>query len=231
MVKTTEQLPPATGGSQGTSAPGPAVSDVPATTRSKPLGLLMIITGVIGWIASGILALEKLEALRDPNHITSCDINPWVSCGDVMKTWQSSLFGFPNMFIGIVAFAVIITTGMALLSGGGLRTVVLDRAADGRDAGNGLRRLAVVPGVVRDRDPLPVLHGGLGHDDSPVHLGHHQKHNLRGHQAAGARHPPHRGNGMDAGRTPVRGGHRQHLLPFPARLHRHVRAVERRQNR
>ncbi|MCO4254468.1 vitamin K epoxide reductase family protein [Pseudarthrobacter sp. HLT1-5] len=105
------------GGSQGTGAPGPAVSDVPATTRSKPLGLLMVITGVIGWIASGILVLEKLEALRDPNHITSCDINPWVSCGDVMKTWQSSLFGFPNMFIGIVAFAVIITTGMALLSG------------------------------------------------------------------------------------------------------------------
>ncbi|WP_374211170.1 vitamin K epoxide reductase family protein [Pseudarthrobacter cellobiosi] len=117
MVKTTEQLPPAMGGSQGTGAPGPAVSDVPATTRSKPLGLLMVITGVIGWIASGILVLEKLEALRDPNHITSCDINPWVSCGDVMKTWQSSLFGFPNMFIGIVAFAVIITTGMALLSG------------------------------------------------------------------------------------------------------------------
>ena len=34
-----------------------------------------------------------------------------------MQTWQSSVFGFPNMFIGIVAFAVIITVGMALLSG------------------------------------------------------------------------------------------------------------------
>lgn len=114
MVRTTEHLPPATDGSQNTDA---AVPDVPATTRNKPLGLLMVITGAIAWIASGILALEKLEALRDPNHVTSCDINPWISCGDVMKTWQSSLFGFPNMFIGIVAFAVIITTGMALLSG------------------------------------------------------------------------------------------------------------------
>jgi uncharacterized membrane protein len=34
-----------------------------------------------------------------------------------MKTAQASLFGFPNMFIGIVAFAIIITTGMGLLSG------------------------------------------------------------------------------------------------------------------
>ena len=34
-----------------------------------------------------------------------------------MQTWQSSIFGFPNMFIGIVAFAIIITTGMALISG------------------------------------------------------------------------------------------------------------------
>lgn len=114
MVRTTEHLSSASDGAQETDA---AVPDAPATTRNKPLGLLMVITGVIGWVASGILALEKLEALRDPNHITSCDINPWISCGEVMKTWQSSLFGFPNMFIGVAAFAVIITTGMALLSG------------------------------------------------------------------------------------------------------------------
>ncbi|MBT2531553.1 vitamin K epoxide reductase family protein [Arthrobacter sp. ISL-48] len=90
---------------------------VPPMTRSRSMGWLMLITGVIGWLASGTLVLEKLEVLKDPNHVTVCDVNPWISCGDVMKTWQSSLFGFPNMFIGIVAFAVIITVGMALLSG------------------------------------------------------------------------------------------------------------------
>ncbi|GAA2551032.1 putative membrane protein [Neomicrococcus aestuarii] len=114
MAPTTEQYSAPTGGLQNADA---AVPDVPSITRNRPFGLLMVITGVVGWIASGVLALEKLEALRDPNHITSCDINPWISCGEVMKTWQSSLFGFPNMFIGIVAFAVIVTTGMALLSG------------------------------------------------------------------------------------------------------------------
>lgn len=90
---------------------------VPAMTRNRPFGWLLVITGVVGWLASGTLVLEKLEVLKDPNHTTVCDVNPWISCGQVMQTWQSSLFGFPNMFIGIVAFAITITVGMALLSG------------------------------------------------------------------------------------------------------------------
>lgn len=85
--------------------------------RDVPFAWLLLLTGVVAWLASGALVLEKLQVLADPNHTTVCDINPWVSCGDVMKTPQSSVFGFPNMFIGIVAFAVIITTAMALFAG------------------------------------------------------------------------------------------------------------------
>ncbi|MEQ4565492.1 MULTISPECIES: vitamin K epoxide reductase family protein [Micrococcaceae] len=90
---------------------------LPKTVRDKPFAWLLLITGVIGWLASGALVLEKLEVLKDPNHVTVCDVNPWISCGKVMETPQSSVFGFPNMFIGIVAFAVIITTAMGLLAG------------------------------------------------------------------------------------------------------------------
>jgi uncharacterized membrane protein len=89
----------------------------PAMTRDRPFGWLLVITGIVGWLASGILVLEKLEVLKDPNHATVCDVNPWISCGQVMQTWQSSVFGFPNMFIGIVAFAITTTVGMALLAG------------------------------------------------------------------------------------------------------------------
>lgn len=112
--------------SPANSTPAPARSaepgsggavPVPAMTRSRPFGWLLVITGVVGWLASGVLVLEKLEVLKDPNHATVCDVNPWISCGQVMQTWQSSVFGFPNMFIGIVAFAVVITIGMALLAG------------------------------------------------------------------------------------------------------------------
>jgi uncharacterized membrane protein len=86
-------------------------------TRTRPYAWLLLVTSVVGWFASGELVLEKLEKLVNPAHTTICDVNPWVSCGEVMSTWQSSLFGFPNMFIGIVAFAVTTTVAMALLSG------------------------------------------------------------------------------------------------------------------
>ena len=58
----------------------------PRMTRDRPLGWLMVITGVVGWLASGTLVLEKLEVLKDPNHTTVCDVNPWISCGQVMQT-------------------------------------------------------------------------------------------------------------------------------------------------
>ncbi|MEG9249917.1 vitamin K epoxide reductase family protein [Arthrobacter sp. Soc17.1.1.1] len=90
---------------------------IPRFTTARPFGLTLLITGIIGWVAAGILILEKLELYRNPDHVTSCDINPWVSCGQVMETWQSELFGFPNPFIGLVGFTIIITTGMALLAG------------------------------------------------------------------------------------------------------------------
>ena len=99
------------------SAAASAGAAVPAMTRDRPFGWLLVITGVVGWLASGILVLEKLEVLKDPNHATVCDVNPWISCGQVMQTWQSSVFGFPNMFIGIVAFAITTAVGMALLAG------------------------------------------------------------------------------------------------------------------
>ncbi|WP_413542066.1 vitamin K epoxide reductase family protein [Crystallibacter permensis] len=90
---------------------------LPVFARQRPFGFLLLVTGAIGFIASGILVLERLELYKDSGHATSCDINPWVSCGRVMKTWQSELFGFPNPLIGIAAFAIIITVAMAILAG------------------------------------------------------------------------------------------------------------------
>ena len=68
------------------SGPAPADRSVPLMTRERPFAWLLLITGVIGWLASGTLVLEKLEVLKDPNHVTVCDVNPWISCGQVMQT-------------------------------------------------------------------------------------------------------------------------------------------------
>ncbi len=104
--------------------PAPQTASTPLTpaplpmfARQKPFAFLLLTTGIIGWLAAAILVLERLALYQDPDRVTSCDLNPWVSCGRVMQTWQSELFGFPNPLIGIVAFTVVITTAMAILSG------------------------------------------------------------------------------------------------------------------
>lgn len=83
----------------------------------KSFGWFLVATAAVAWIASFTLVLERLELYKDPDHVTSCDINPWVSCGAVMQEWQAALFGFPNPFLGIVGFAVVATIGASLIAG------------------------------------------------------------------------------------------------------------------
>lgn len=90
---------------------------VPVFARQRPFAIVLLVTGIVGWVASAILVAERLALYADADYLTSCDINPWVSCGKVMGSWQSELFGFPNPLIGIVAFVVVITTAMVVLSG------------------------------------------------------------------------------------------------------------------
>lgn len=72
--------------------------------------------GTTGMIASFVLTLEEFHLLKDPNATLSCSFNLVLNCATVMKTEQASAFGFPNMFIGLVGFAVVITIGLLGLS-------------------------------------------------------------------------------------------------------------------
>lgn len=99
------------------AAPRGDAGQLPSLARARPFGLFLVLTGAVAWIASGILVLERIALYKDPGYVTSCDFNPWVSCGTVMKSTQAALLGFPNPFLGIVGFAIVITIGMALLAG------------------------------------------------------------------------------------------------------------------
>ncbi|WP_051433284.1 vitamin K epoxide reductase family protein [Promicromonospora kroppenstedtii] len=93
-----------------------------ATPGSRPLGgravaLLLVVLGAIGFAASFALAVEKYLKLVDPNHTASCSINLFVDCGAAMSSWQGALLGFPNPYLGVAAFPVVITTGVVLLVG------------------------------------------------------------------------------------------------------------------
>lgn len=77
----------------------------------------MLVFGVIGLTAAFVLTIEKFHLLENPNAVLSCSFNLVLNCSEVMKTWQSSVFGFPNMLIGLMAYPIVITVAVAGLAG------------------------------------------------------------------------------------------------------------------
>jgi uncharacterized membrane protein len=77
----------------------------------------LLVFGIVGLVVSFILAVEEFHLLKNPNAILTCSINVVLNCATVMKTWQASVFGFPNMFIGLMGFPIVITIAVALLGG------------------------------------------------------------------------------------------------------------------
>lgn len=65
-------------------------------TLNKVLPFILIAAGIIGIIASFVLTYDKIHVLTDKGYEPSCNINPILSCGSVMKTEQASLLGVPN---------------------------------------------------------------------------------------------------------------------------------------
>jgi len=87
------------------------------TTLERTLPWILIVGGLIGLIAAFIITIEKLSLLQNAAYQPSCNLDPIISCGSVMKSAQSHIFGFPNPLIGLAAFPVVITTGVVMLAG------------------------------------------------------------------------------------------------------------------
>mgnify|MGYP002759433555 FL=1 len=85
-------------------------------------GLVLLLGGIIGWIASLELQVGKEFLLANPGASLGCDVNPFISCGNVMMTWQSSALGIPNMAIGLAGFAIMAAAGALMVSGTQLPT-------------------------------------------------------------------------------------------------------------
>lgn len=88
----------------------------------KYIGYLLVGTGGLGAFASFMLVVEEYHFLRYPGVALGCDLNPLLSCGAAMDTWQGHvLFGVPNAVFGLMLFTAIATLGIALLSGSQLK--------------------------------------------------------------------------------------------------------------
>ena len=103
------------------------LDDDPDLLRPAPLpwrrrtAIEMVVSGVIGLYASFVLSIEAIAIAvaqaTNESAVLSCDLNAFISCSAVGATWQASLLGFPNAFLGVAAEAVVITLAVAMIAG------------------------------------------------------------------------------------------------------------------
>jgi uncharacterized membrane protein len=86
-------------------------------TLQKALPYLYVCVGVLGIVASFTLTYDKIHVMSDASYVPSCNINPVLSCGSVMKTQQASLLGVPNTIFGLMGFSMLTMLGIVLLAG------------------------------------------------------------------------------------------------------------------
>lgn len=77
----------------------------------------MLFSALISLTASFVLSVDAVVLAADPQAALACNINSVLSCGTVATSWQASLFGFPNAFLGLIAEPVVITIAVASLGG------------------------------------------------------------------------------------------------------------------
>lgn len=84
----------------------------------KTIYKVMLGSSLVALAAAFVLSLEKIHLLQNPDALLSCSFNLVLNCSVVMQSWQSTVFfGVPNMYIGLMAFPVIVTVAMAGLWG------------------------------------------------------------------------------------------------------------------
>jgi uncharacterized membrane protein len=91
---------------------------VDSNHRLAPLmPFILIAGGSIGLICSAILSYEAMRLLKNPAFTPPCNLNPVISCGSVLHSTIGEVFGFPNSWVGMAGFAILLTVGLSLLAG------------------------------------------------------------------------------------------------------------------
>ncbi|MFN8125610.1 MAG: vitamin K epoxide reductase family protein [Candidatus Nanopelagicales bacterium] len=98
-----------------------AVTEAPVPTarmaRHRGAFIEMLVSSILGLVASFVLSVDAIAIAANPDATFSCDLSSTISCGAVGRTWQASLLGFPNAFLGLICEPVVITIAVASLGG------------------------------------------------------------------------------------------------------------------
>ncbi len=112
-------------------------------------GLALSLWSALGLAAALTLAVDKVRLLIDPAFQPSCNFNPVLSCGSVMKTEQASVLGFPNPFLGLIGFSMVLTVSVLIASRVLLPRWVVAGAAAGSVVGAGFVHWLVFQSLYR----------------------------------------------------------------------------------
>lgn len=82
-----------------------------------PAFVEMLLSSILGLVASLVLSIDAIKLAEDPLADLSCNISQTISCATVGLTWQANLLGFPNAFLGLITEPVVITIAVAALGG------------------------------------------------------------------------------------------------------------------
>ena len=77
----------------------------------------MLLSSILGLIASLVLSIDAIKLAEDPFADLSCNISTKISCATVGLSDQANLLGFPNAFLGLMTEPVVITIAVAALGG------------------------------------------------------------------------------------------------------------------
>lgn len=86
-------------------------------TAHRATYIEMGISSLLSLIASLVLAIDAVVLAANPDAALSCDISAKVSCSTVGLSWQASLLGFPNAFLGLIFEPIVLTIVIAGLMG------------------------------------------------------------------------------------------------------------------
>lgn len=73
----------------------------------------MLVSSMLGLLASFVLSIDALVLAENPNADLSCNVSSTISCGTVGTSWQAELLGFPNAFLGILFESIVIAFAIA----------------------------------------------------------------------------------------------------------------------
>lgn len=84
---------------------------------ARGMGWFLASFGLILWFAAYTLTREGY-LLATAGITPSCNINPFFSCGDVMQSWQATVFfDAPNQLYGVAGYVIPTVVGIALIQG------------------------------------------------------------------------------------------------------------------